>query len=189
MRSPSGGHLLRERHRAVEQVSLNYAIDQADRESFRPFDRRGRHQHVHGFSDAHQTRQSLCAFGAWNNADGHLGHAELRVLQGHSVIGGHGDFDAATQRGAVHSHDGGFRAVFHRSEKVVQIGPFSSAREFGQIGARDEGLTRPDDDDGVDVGIGLGRLQRRGQTLGNSRRNGIYGRIIDRDHSHAAAAG
>ena len=58
--------------------------------------------------------------------------------------------------------------------------------QFLDIGAGDERPARADDDNGGDRWIALGCIQSGQDSLGHTRTERIYGRIVDRDYSDAA---
>ena len=99
--------------------------------------------HVERFRHADEPRQPLRALGAGDDAERHFGQADLRAGDGHAVVAGHGQLQAAAERGAVDRHDDRLGAVFDAREEIVQIGSAASASqrqrfEGPDVGAGDE---------------------------------------------------
>ena len=90
---------------------------------------------------------------------------EQRCGAGDAHIGGQREVEPGADRGAVDGRDRGERAVGHREEAVIDRPQTVLGRlaERGQVGAGAECLARPGDDEGVHVGVRLGRIDRRAQ--------------------------
>ena len=80
-------------------------------------------------------------------------------------VGGQCEVESGADRGAVDGRDRGQRAVGHGEEAVVDRpqAVLGCLAERGQVGARAECLARAGDDEGVHVGVRLGRIDRRAQ--------------------------
>ena len=100
------GDGLGELDRAVEQVALHDLVDQADFLGLRGGDRIAGGDHVERRLDADDARHALRAAGAGEDAELHLGKAELRRRHRDAIVAAERDFEPAAQRGAVdRDHD------------------------------------------------------------------------------------
>ena len=104
-------------------------------------------------------RQALRAAGAGQDAELHLGQAELRLRRGDAVVAGERELEAAAEREAA---DRGDQRLLHRVLLVVdlgQIGLQARGVELADVGAAGKGLAGADDHDRLHRRIGVGRLQ------------------------------
>ncbi len=182
------GHPARKSHRAREQVAIYNSIDEPDLQRFGSAHRSSGHQHIDRLRQTHQPGQPLRALGSGDHPDRDLRHAHLGVAHGDAIVRGHGDFNAASERGPMHRDDRRFRAVLDRGQQRVQIGALARRREFGQVGSGDEGLTGADDDDGVHRGVGLRFLDGGREAFRDARGNGVDRGVIDCDDGNLAVA-
>ena len=142
-----------------------------------------------GPGGADQPGQPLRAAGAGEHAELHLGHAEAGVLRRQPQVAGQRRFQASAEGHAGHGGD-------HRPGKGLQpvVGPAEVAQQavglgpdLADLGPGGEGLLRPREDDGLQVGVGGQRLDvvgQLGQELGGE---GVEGRPVEPDELDAVA--
>ena len=98
--------------------------------------------HLRRLGDARQSRQTLRARRARNDAELHLRLAHLRRRNGHAVMPGHRDLESAAERRAVNRHHDRLGAILdleqHRVERAARLLPARDLLELADIGARDE---------------------------------------------------
>ena len=97
--------------------------------------------------------------------------------------------EPAAERGPVQRRDNRLRGVLDRVEDVGQIGRGVRLAEFGDVGAGDEGAPRADDDDRLDGGVPLRRLDAPLEAVADDLRQRVDRRGIDRDGSDLAVDG
>ena len=122
VRSAGGDRALGERHRAGEQIAVQHGVEDPVLVRLDRRQRLRRHHHVERFRHAGETRQPLRALGAGNDPERTFGQANLGAGDGHAVVGGHGQLQAAAKGGAVDRHHDRLGAVFNAREEIVQIG-------------------------------------------------------------------
>jgi len=94
---------------------------------------------------ADQARQALRAAGAGQEAELHLGQAELRLARGrgHAVVAGQRDLQAAAEAAAVDGGDHrlreGLQAVHDRLASARQLGGHMKRAERHRDGSREHG--------------------------------------------------
>ncbi|MHC2517033.1 hypothetical protein ACVMHW_002915 [Bradyrhizobium diazoefficiens] len=128
-----------------------------------------------------RARQALGAAGARQQAELHLGQAELGLLHRNAEMTGQRDLEAAAERGAVNCGNDRLRRVLDLGQHVVEGGRLRRLAEFGDIGTGDEGAAGAGQHDALDRGIGdrgLDALQNATADCGTQR---IDRRAVDRD--------
>ena len=103
---------------ALQQVTADHLVHQAQLAGLGRLDRVAADDHFQGFLRPHQTRQALGATGAGQQAQLHFRQAQAGAIQGHAIITAQSHFQPATQGGAVDGSDhrlvAGFVFVDHR---------------------------------------------------------------------------
>ncbi len=166
MRATAVGGTPRELHGAADEIAIDDPIDQAEAERVGSLDRLAGDAHLDRLLDADQARQPLRALGARDNAEVHFGLSHLRVGDRNPVMTGHGQFEAAAERGAVKRHDHRLRAVLEAAEDVVHVGRAAAGApgelfQAFDIRAGDERPSGSGDDDAANGGVGLRPGDRR----------------------------
>ncbi len=158
----------REGDGAREQIAIDNLIDDAFRQRALRADVLAQRAHLHGRGHAAKTRQTLRSAGAGNNAQQHFGLADLGGGHGHAIMAGHGELQAAAQRGAVDRAHHGLGTVFdapqqrmHAMRAVDGNVAVRNSSENLDIGAGDEGVARTDQYHGLDRGVGGGARHAR----------------------------
>ena len=139
--------------RLCRQVAVHDAVDEAGGQRVGGLDRLARDAHVEGLLDADQPRQPLRAFGARDDAEVHLGLAQLRVGHGDAVVPGHRHLEPAAERRAVDRHDDRLGRVFDapaaaRASRARRVAAPGELLEAVDVGAGDEGASCAHDHDG-----------------------------------------
>ena len=105
---------------------------------------------------------------------------------GDAVVRGQRDLESASQRRAMHRGDDRLRCVLDSVEHVGKVGGGGRLAEFGNVGAGDEGPAAADDDDRLDRGIRLRRLDAALEAVANGLRQRVHRRGIDRNQGDLA---
>ena len=156
-------------------------LDQAVLERFGSTDRITADDHLDREFRPDRARQALGAAGARQQAELHLGQAELGFLHGHAEMTGQRDLEAAAERGAVDRGDDRLGRVLDLGEHVVEAGRLRRLAEFGDVGAGDEGAAGAGQDDALDRGIGDRGLDAFQNTAAHCGTQRIDRRTVDRD--------
>ena len=184
MRATAVGGTPRELHGAADEIAIDDPIDQPEAERFGSLDRLAGDAHLDRLFDADQARQPLRALGAGDDAEVHLRLAHLRVGDRNAVVTGHGQFEAAAERGAVQRHDHRLRAVLEAGEDVVHVGR-AAARAPGQlfqpldVGAGDERPSGSGDDDPAHRRVCLGLRDGGIDAVRHLLAERVYRRVVD----------
>ena len=97
-----------------------------------------------------------------------------------------GDFQTATQGGAVDDGDARLGAGFDTVDHFRQTGRLRRLAEFLDVGAGHEGRAFADQDDGFDFGIRFGSLEAVLQALAYGDTQGINRGVVDPDNCNGA---
>ncbi len=121
-------------------------------------ERRSGQNDVERLLDADEPRQPLRAAGAGNEAELDFGQAAFRRRGGDAIMRGQRHLEPAAERRPVQRRHDRLRGVLDRIEHIRQIGRGGRLAEFGNVGAGDEGASGAYDDDRLDGGVCLRRL-------------------------------
>ena len=182
----------RERRCARPQVAIDDLVDDASSSSLRGRDRLAVGAHLDRQRHAGEPRQPLGAARAGDDAEEHFRLSDLRVLDGDAVVAGHGNLEPSTERLAVDGGDERLARVFETAEQGVRA---RGARhrlvarlqrlEDVDVGARDEGVARPDQDDRVYGGIVVRACDALIDSLPDAGSKGVDRRVVDRQNGDA----
>jgi hypothetical protein len=164
-------------------------VDQAELLRLLGRDRSAGGHHLHRLGHRDDARQALRAARAWQDAELHLGKAELRVGRRDAVMAGERELQAAAEREAADRGDQRFRQRVLRVVDLRQVWLEARRGELADVGAPGKGLCRSDEDGRLDRGIGLGLFQvlqdRRAQGVAEA----VDGRVIESNDGDAVADG
>ena len=145
--------------------------------------------HVERRLGADQTRQTLRAATARQDADQYFRQTYLRPGQCDPVMARHGDFQTAAKRIAM---DGGddrlLTGVEHIVNALTQRQPGTIRSKGADVGAGDEAAPRADQHHGLDRRIGVAARDALLDALGHARPERIHRRIVHGDDADVALA-
>jgi hypothetical protein len=133
-----------------------------------------------------QSRHTLSAAGARDDAQRHLGHAEAGLRSGHAVVAGQRDLQPTAHDGTVHRSDHRHRQIL---VAVEQAPVFLFARRTGEltdIRTREESAALAPEHDRGDIRPRKDSLQRQGQSFSHCRSDGVDGRVVNGDDGDLA---
>ena len=182
-----GDDLVGEGNRALAQLAFfREFVDEAHFEALlRAHMLPGRH-HFERLFRADDARQALRAARARQKAEVHFRQSAFRRRHRHPVVAGQRHFQAAAQRRAVDRGDDGFRRVLDHGLRVEEARALRRLAEFGDVGARDEGLALADQHDGLHVRVVDRLLDAVGDAFAHRRRKRVHGWRIEGDDGDAA---
>ena len=132
------------------------------------------------------TRQALCAACAGQQAQFHLGQAQLAIGRGHAVVAGQRQLQPAAHANAVQGGKHGLAAAFHHGNQGVQIGfgKRGIVAKLGNVGPAGKRLARAGQHNRLHLGLVLGALQASGQRLAHGQPQAIDRGQVKGQHSH-----
>ena len=136
--------------------------------------------------DPHDAGKALRAARAGQDAQLHLGQAQLRRGHGDAVMAAQRNLQPAAQSGAVDRGDDGLGAILDRVDDFGQAGGDRRLAEFGDVRAREEGAPVAADHHRLDRVVRRGLLHRIGQPLPDRRAQRVDRRIVGSDDQHVA---
>ena len=174
-----GQHLLGESHAGIRRIALEQVVDEADLHALVALDRIAGDDHLHGLGRPDHARQPLGAAGARQQAELHLGQAEVGVLGRDAEMAAQRGLETAAERIAVDRRDDRPRRVFQRVENFMQARRLRRLAELADVGAGDEAAAGAGQHDGLDAGVVLGLGELFLQADANRVAQRIDRRIVD----------
>ena len=183
---------LRKRDRIVQQIRARDLIDDARSQGLGGGHGLAGRAHLDRHLGTAQTRQSLRAASAGNDAEQHFRLADLGVGRHHAIVAGHRDFKAAAERRAVDGGHQRFGGVLDPQQ--ARVGAFGSRErlfaclqgpENLDVGARDEGRTGADQDHRIDIGVSARARHRGFDAFKNAGAERIDRGIVDGENGDA----
>ena len=181
-----GYHFLRERDGTGEQVALHDAVDDASGSRDLGGDWVAAQDELERGSRANETRETLRATGAGQQAEFHFRQTDLRRGHSHAVVAGERCFEAATERGAMNGRDDGLGGAFHDIQYFGQVGRSHGLAEFGDVRAGHERAAFTDEHGGLQFRVGVQGLHAIYQRHTHGGANGIHRRVVDADDADIA---
>ena len=182
------GTRAREGDGAFQQIAVDHGVDDARLRSPGGSDRLAPGAHLERCRRPAQARQPLCAARARNDPEVHLGLSHVGGGDGHAVMTGHGELEAASERVTVNGGNERLVGVFELFQPRVH-----RLRSFDGLLARLSCLKMlmsapamnvvpaPIEDDGVRGRIVAGALDGVADRFGNAGAQGIHRWIVDGD--------
>ena len=192
--SPRRGFRARESDGAGQQLAVHNLIDDPFRQRAFRADVLAQRAHFNGRGHAAKARQALRSASAGNDPQQHFGLSHLGGGHGHAIVAGHGELQAAAQRGAVDGADHRLGAILDAPQQRMHAmravdGNFAvrdGAEDF-DIGAGDERVARADQHNGREPGDRSPRAPRPHRCLRHAGTERIHGRIVDGDDGNLIA--
>ena len=191
-----GPRFARKRYGARQQITLRLTLDNTVDNAI--FDicgnRVAERAHLSRLGHAHQSRQPLGAGRPRDNTQLHLGLADLRRCNGDPIVASLGYLQPPSKRRSVKRGDHRLRTSFEHPQQWVKpiatlFPPRRNFSELLDVGPRDKRAASADQNKGVDRIVVLVSPDRFLDTLGNTRAESIYRRIINGDHTHRSVTG
>ncbi len=183
------GDFVGEGDRILDQaVVARQPVDQAGFPGLLRADRIALRHHLERERHARDARQPLGAAGAGEQAELDLGQPELGRGEGDPVMARQRDFAAAAERGAVDRRDHGLFERLDPVDENRQRRIDHRLAEFGDVGAREEGLALAGDDHGLDRGVGRGLRDGGVDPLAHRAAERVHRRIVRQDDEDVAVA-
>ena len=173
---------------AVCRGVVDELVDQAQRQRFLGTDAAAGGHHVERGLHADQTRRALRAAGAGQQAQQHLGQAELRVGGGQAVVRGHGHFESAAERSAPDGGDHRLGRCLDRVAHLGQAGRHRRLAKFTDVGTAEEERARAQQQDGLHRVVGLRSGDGFGQAPSHVDPQGVDRRVVDGHQQDAITA-
>ena len=160
-------------------------VDDAERLGLRRRHVAAGDDHLHRRLRADQARQALRAAAARQDADQHLGQADLGARHGDPVVAGERMLEPAAERVAVDRshHRLAARRRAPRRSAASDVG--ARLAELADVGAGDEAAAGADHHHRLDLGIGLALLQRLDDAVADAGAQRVDRRIVDGDDADA----
>src|SRR6266568_4990504 len=146
---------------------------------------------------ADESRQSLAATGAGEDAELHFGQAELGlgVIRSDAVVAGEGELESAPQAGPVNADGDRLGKARHALEQLLprvrqalRLGGARDPHELLDIRARDEVVALAGEErGGLHRGVPLEHLERRQDLLLHRLRNLVDGLVLQIEDDHRDA--
>ena len=182
------GTRAREGDGALQQIAVDHGVDDARLRSPGGSDRLAPGAHLERCRRPAQARQPLCAARARNDPEVHLGLSHVGGRDGHAVMTGHGELEAASERVTVNGGNERLVGVFelfqprvHRLRSFDGLLTRLQLLEDVDVRAGDERRAGADEDDGVRGRIVAGALDGVADRFGNAGAQGIHRWIVDGD--------
>src|ERR1035437_3491985 len=176
---------------AEQCLGLDDAGHQSECQRARRVDGIAGEEQLHRRAAADQAGQALGATPPGDDAELDLGLAEARVGRGDAHVARHGDLAAAAEGDAVDGADDGQGRAFHRQRQHLATGDVLASRgpELGDAGAgREELGAGAGEDRGPAAVIGLGLLQRLGDTREHGAADCVGRGVLDGNDRQSAVA-
>jgi hypothetical protein len=182
---------LRHLDRGGQQVLVDDLVEQRRLREHRHRQRLAREHHVQRAFDADDARQALRAARARQDAELHLGQADLGARERDAVMTGQRELEAATERHALDRGDDRLRRVVEHRVEAPDVRPARhvGAGEFLDVGAGAEGAVRADEHHGFGGGVGQRALDGRDQVDAQAAAQAVDGRILEGQDGHRALQG
>ena len=113
------GTRAREGDGALQQIAVDHGVDDARLRSPGGSDRLALGAHLERCRRPAQARQPLCAARARDDPEVHLGLSHVRAGDGHAVVTGHGELEAASERVTVNGGNERLVGVFQPVQQRV----------------------------------------------------------------------
>ena len=148
----SGEHPPREVHGGGAELAFDDRVDDAQGVCLGDWDERAPDDHFERRADSDEARQSLRAAGAGQNAERHLGQAELGPGCGHAIVARERQLEPATEGRAVQRRHHRLLECIEELDDVRQVGCERRAPELLDVGSGDESPSRAGNDQRRDLG-------------------------------------
>ena len=170
----------------LEEVAFDQPVDQPDVIGLLRPDGGSRSDHLERLFDPGDAGQALSPAGAGKQPEFDLGNAQFRRRHRHPVMTAEGNLEPAAKRGAMDRGDHRLGAGLDPVDHLGQPRHDRGLAEFGDVGAREEGLPLADDHHGCDVGGGLGLLDPGDQALPDRSAERVHRGIVRADDEDVA---
>ena len=144
------------------------------------------HDHLQRLGHPDEARQPLRPAGTGEDAELDLGQPALGAAHRDAVVAAERELEPTAERRAVEGGDNRLRASVVELDHVGERRSLGGLAELGDVGARDERATLPDEHDGLDLGVGEGLRVGVDQPLAHRLAERVDGRIVDGDDSDMA---